>query len=506
MKSEKEVTLEQPFFATAVNPCILTIFGITGDLTKRLLFPAICNLGYRNLLDENFTIIGISNDKLNQDTFHDLLIKNINTFIKDTAAKKYAKKLISKTHYICGDVNAQKTYTELKNKLKSLEHLTQNVLFYLAVQPDFIPIIAKNLAKNSLLKEQKKEFYRRLIVEKPFGHDVKSAKKLNLLLLSLMNESQIYRIDHFLGKETVQNLLAFRFSNSIFEPIWNRLYIDNVQITVAEQIGVEGRGQYYENAGALRDMVSNHIFQMLSLITMEPPGSYNEKEIHIEKQKALNSIKILTPEQIPLRVVRGQYGAGVINHKKVSAYRSAPNVSPHSLVETFVALKFYFNNWRWLNVPFYLRTGKCMPIHKTEIVVQFKKGPSSLFNKKENNVMTNLLRISIQPEEGISLRFNAKIPGVSLQLGQVDMLFNYINYFGVKPETGYETILYDCLKGDHLLFTPAEMIETEWKLIQPILDMWTTLKPKDFPNYSANTWGPKEADELITQDGRKWII
>jgi len=504
MKHDKDISLPQS--PPAVNPCVLTIFGITGDLTKRLLFPAICNLGSRHLLNENFTIIGISNEKLSNTAFHKLLVKNINEFIKDAAAKKYALQLAAKTHYICGDVKAQKTYAELKKKLQSLENITRNVLFYLAVQPDFIPIIAKNLAGKSLLKEQKKEFYRRLIVEKPFGHDVKSARKLNHLLLSLMNESQIYRIDHFLGKETVQNLLAFRFSNSMFEPIWNRLYIDHVQITVAEQLGVENRGQYYEKAGALRDMVSSHIFQMLSLITMEPPCAFNEKEIHAEKQKALDSIKILTPAQVPLRVVRGQYDAGIINHKKVIAYRDAKNVAPNSLVETFVALKFYFNNWRWLNVPFYLRTGKCLPIRKTEIVVQFKKGPSALFTEKENNVMPNLLRLSIQPEEGISLRFNAKVPGVSLHLGQVDMRFHYSNYFGIKPETGYETILYDCLKGDHLLFTPAEMVETEWKLVQPILDMWSIIKPQDFPNYKAGTWGPEESEELITQDGRKWII
>ena len=490
MNQNEDVTHQQKQLSSSVlSPCVLTIFGITGDLTKRLLFPAICNLGSHGLLNENFIIIGISNEKLSDTSFQKLLIKNINEFIKDPAAKKYAMKLVSKTHYICGDVNTQKTYSELKKKLHSLENITRNVLFYLAVQPNFIPVIAKNLAHNSLLKESKKEFYRRLIVEKPFGHDVKSARKLNLLLLSMMNENQIYRIDHFLGKETVQNILAFRFSNSMLEPIWNRLYVDHVQITVAEQLGVENRGQYYEKAGALRDMISNHILQMLSLITMEPPVSYNEKEIFAEKQKALNSIQILTPEQVPLNVVRGQYGAGVINHKKVSSYRNSKNVSPNSLVETFVALKFYFNNWRWLNVPFYLRTGKCMPIRKTEIIVQFKKGPSSLFTEKDNNVMPNLLRITIQPDAEISLRFNAKVPGVSMHLGQVDMRFNYANYFGIKSETGYETIIYDCMKNDHLLFTPGEMIETEWKLVQPILDMWSILKPKDFPNYSAGTWG-----------------
>ena len=344
------------------------------------------------------------------------------------------------------------------------------------------------------------------MVEKPFGHDLASAKKLNKLLLSIADEKQIFCIDHFLGKETVQNLLAFRLSNGIFEPLWNNLYIDHVQITVAEILGVELRGNYYEHAGALRDMVPNHLIQMLSLITMEPPSSFSADNIRAEKSKVLRAIQMFTPEQVLSQAIRGQYGPGKINAVDVLGYRSEKNVAQDSPVETYVALKLFLDNWRWLHVPFYLRTGKRMPVRRSEIIVQFKSGPSTLFTGSEHKIMPNLLHISIQPEEGISLRFNAKIPGPSLQLGQVEMKFNYSDYFSVKPQTGYETILYDCMNGDHLLFSHAEMVETGWALVQPILDIWNTLTPRDFPNYAAGTCGPKEADDLLLNDGRKWLL
>lgn len=489
------------------NPCVLVIFGIAGDLTKRLLFPALCNLGSSGLLDENFCIVGIAKESYTNESFREQLIKNVDEFVTDPEAKKYGLLLINRVYYISGDFSDPNVYTVLKNKLAELatEKASKNCLFYFAAPPEFMQTIAIELSKASLLSEED-GYFKRMVVEKPFGHDLSSAKKLNQLLLSIADEKQIFRIDHFLGKETVQNLLAFRFSNGLFEPTWSRLYIDHVQITVAEVLGVELRGSYYEHAGALRDMVPNHLFQMLSLITMEPPSSFSADNVRAEKSKVLRAIQIFTPEQVLSQAIRGQYGPGKINSVDVPGYRSEPNIAPDSPIETYVALKLFLDNWRWLHVPFYLRTGKRMPARRSEIVVQFRSGPSTLFNGSEQKIMPNLLHISIQPEEGISLRFNAKIPGPTLQLGQVNMKFNYSDYFGIKPQTGYETILYDCMNGDHLLFNHAEMIETEWTLVQSVLDVWSAIPPRDFPNYAAGTWGPHEADELLQKDGRKWFL
>lgn len=490
------------------NLCVLVIFGISGDLTKRLLYPAICNLGSRGLLDEKFTIVGVAVEPYTTETFKEYLIQNVKTFVQDPAAREYGINLANRIYYCKGEFSDPKVYTELKNKLLELEEKigSKNVLFYFAAPPEFMSTIANGLSQAELLFEEKGDYFRRIIVEKPFGHDFDSAKKLNQELLALVKEPQIFRIDHFLGKETVQNLLAFRFSNGIFEPIWNRRYIDHVQITVAETLGVELRGAYYEHAGTLRDMVPNHLFQVLSLITMEPPVSFSANYIRDEKAKALHAIQILTPEQVFLQAVRGQYGAGLINGTPVEGYRSEKHVDPQSSIETYVALKLLLDNWRWQHVPFYLRTGKRLKTHCSEIIIQFKSGPSTLFSASEKSIMPNLLQINIQPEEGISLRFNAKIPGPDLRLGQVDMKFKYSDYFGMKPQTGYETILYDCMNGDHTLFNNAEMVETSWAVIQSVLDVWSTIKPHDFPNYAAGSSGPSSADELLRKDGRSWLL
>lgn len=496
------------------NPCILVIFGIAGDLTKRLLFPAVCNLGSQGLLDDNFYIVGFSKEPFTTDSFREQLLKDIDTFITDDDSKKFGHDFINRVEYISGDFSDANAYQTLKKKLEQLvkdKKASQNWLFYFAAPPDFMETIAKELYKAELITETK-DYSRRIIVEKPYGHDLESAKKLDSVLLSIASENQIFRIDHFLGKETVQNLLAFRFSNGLFEPTWNRLYINNVQITVAEVLGVEQRGNYYEQAGALRDMVPSHLFQMLSLITMEPPSSFVTENITSEKIKALRAVQIPTPEEVLSQAVRGQYGPGTINGKSVPGYRQEKNVSENSTIETYVALKFYLDNWRWLHVPFYLRTGKRMPVRQSEIVVQFKSGPSALFEYSEQlnpagqKILPNLLRINIQPDEGISLTFNTKVPGPELKIGQVNMKFKYEDYFGTKPRTGYETILYDCMNGDHLLFKKADMIELGWEIVQPILDVWEALPPRDFPNYAAGTWGPTKADELLNKDERKWIL
>ncbi len=482
----------------SANPCVLVIFGIAGDLTKRLLYPALCNLGSKGLLDENFCIVGIAMEQYTTKSFHTQMGKDIKQFVKDPAARKFGLTLRNRVHYLSGKFSDHKVYAALKKQLGILqaEKASKNVIFYFASPPDYIFTIAGGLHKAKLLNEIPGEYFRRIVVEKPFGHDLESAKQLNKELTSIIGEEQIFRIDHFLGKETVQNLLAFRFSNGIFEPIWNRRYIDNIQITVAETLGVELRGAYYEHAGALRDMVPNHLLQMLSLIAMEPPISFSAQHIRDEKAKVLNSIPVYTPEQVLQRAVRGQY----------KGYRSEKNVTATSTTETYVALKLFLDNWRWLHVPFYLRTGKRMQAYTSEIIIEFKSGPSSLFSGSEQNAIPNLLRIYIQPDEGISLRFNAKIPGPTMQLGSVDMAFKYQDYFGIRPETGYETILYDCMNGDHLLFNNDEVVEAGWSIVQPILDVWGALTPHDFPNYTQGSQGPKAADDLVQQDGRKWIL
>jgi glucose-6-phosphate 1-dehydrogenase len=490
------------------SPCTLVIFGIAGDLTKRLLYPALCNNGSNGLLDKNFCIVGISVESFDDASFREQLIKDINEFVTDPAAKEYGLALAKRVYYIAGDFGDEHVYQTLKNKLTALEkdNASKSCLFYLAAPPQCMQTIVVELNKAALLIEKPDEYFRRIVIEKPFGHDYASAKALNAMLLSFVDEHQIFRIDHFLGKETVQNLLAFRFSNGLFEPVWNRLYIEQVQITVAETVGVELRGNYYERAGALRDMLQNHLFQLLSLITMEPPSVFMAENIRHEKAKALHAVQTIRPEQVLTHVVRGQYSAGKINNVDVPGYRQEQHVAANSPIETYAALKLYLNNWRWLHVPFYLRTGKRLPKRTSAIIIQFKKGPSSLFNESEHGVMPNILKIKIQPEEGISLRFNAKIPGTSLQLGQVDMKFKYSDYFGIKLQTGYETILYDCMNGEHLLFNHADMVETQWAIVQPILDVWGALAPKDFPNYAAGTWGPKSATELLKKDGYDWLL
>ncbi len=353
--------------------------------------------------------------------------------------------------------------------------------------------------------EEDGQHWRRVIIEKPFGHDLESAKALNQQLLRVASEKQIYRIDHYLGKETVQNILAFRFANGIFEPIWNRRYIDHVQISVAETVGVEQRGSYYDNAGALRDMVPNHIMQLISLTAMEPPVSFQADAVRDEQAKILHAIQPHSSEDVLSRTVRGQYGDGIVDAKRVPAYRAESGVPQNSKTETFVAMKLAIDNWRWADVPFYLRTGKRLPAQNTHIVIQFRRAPFVLFRDTPvENLMPNQLVLHIQPEEGISLQFAAKVPGPVMRLGAVDMNFEYADYFGTQPSTGYERLLHDCMIGDQTLFQRADMVEAGWCVVSSVLDVWKALPPRNFPNYPAGTWGPKEAEELLERDGRHW--
>jgi glucose-6-phosphate 1-dehydrogenase len=487
-------------------PCVMVIFGASGDLTKRKLIPALYNLAKDNLLSKEFALVGVARNEMNSDQFREMINKEIGDFATTKLDPKLWEWLSGRIHYISGDFGDPAVYKELGRLLEVLdkEHGTKgNYFYYLATAPTFFAEIVKQLGAANLVSEE--HGWRRVIIEKPFGRDYESARKLNKEIREVLDEKQIYRIDHYLGKETVQNILVFRFANGIFEPIWNRRYIDHVQITVSETVGVEQRGMYYDKAGTLRDMVPNHIFQLISLTAMEPPISFDPDVVRDEQAKILRAIQPMSDEEVLTRTVRGQYGEGVVKNVKLPAYRSEPMVAPDSRTETFVAMKLFIDNWRWADVPFYLRTGKALPKRVTEIVIQFKRAPFVLFRKTEvERLEPNRLVLHLQPDEGISLTFGAKIPGPIVRIGAVDMDFNYTDYFNATPQTGYERLLYDCMLGDATLFQRSDMVETAWHVVAPILDVWEALPPRRFPNYTAGTWGPQEADELLSKDHRHW--
>lgn len=491
------------------EPLILVIFGLTGDLTKRLLLPAICNLGGAGLLNKDFHIIGVSGENFTNTTLRDQLKKDVKQFVLNPASQKFGLTLVDSVDYIKGDFSSMDVFTQLKSQLNDLSErkFGKNVLFYLAVPPKFFGPITTFLGKVGLLDEGV-DYFRRVVIEKPFGRDIVSTQYLNQMLLSVAKETQLFRMDHFLGKETVQNIIALRFTNGIFEPLWNHNYIDSVQITVAETLGVELRGIYYDNTGALRDMVPNHILQVLSLIAMEPPVSFADEDIQNEKEKLFHSIQRLTPEEVLKYAVRGQYDAGTINQQKVIAYHAEPNVNPNSSTETFIALKININNSRWFGVPFYIRTGKRMQCRTSDVVIKFKQAPSSVLfkNIKNIHIPSNALHIQLQPDEGVSFQFSAKIPGPEMRIDKVDMSFKYKDYFGVSNATGYETLIYDCIKGDHTLFPNEHLVAAGWEIVQPILDVWGALTPRDFPNYTAGSWGPQASLDLLASEGRQWIL
>ncbi|HEY3915204.1 MAG TPA: glucose-6-phosphate dehydrogenase [Verrucomicrobiae bacterium] len=489
------------------DPCVMVIFGASGDLTKRKLVPSILNLASAKLLPEAFAIIGFANNDFTTESFRAQLSQDIKEFSSCEVTPELWDWFIKRIYYIRGDFKDPKSYAELKQEIAKAEkthNIPGNHFYYLAVAPQFFGEVVRQLGTAGLAQESNGR-WARVVIEKPFGRDLESAKALNREIKQILEEPQIYRIDHYLGKETVQNIIIFRFGNGIFEPIWNRRYIDHVEITAAETVGVEQRGGYYETAGALRDMVPNHLFQLVSLTAMEPPISFHADAVRDEQAKALHAIQVPSPEEVLTMAVRGQYGDGHVGTEHAPAYRKEPNVSPESTTETFAGLKLKIDNWRWADVPFYLRTGKRLAKRATEIAIQFKRAPFQLFRDTPVEALeTNRLVLHIQPEEGLSLRFGAKIPGPIMHMGAVEMKFNYVDYFGKTPSTGYERLIYDCMIGDATLFQRADMVEAGWNVITPILDVWKALPPRTFPNYAAGSWGPKEAEDLLARDGRRW--
>ncbi len=487
--------------------CALVIFGAAGDLTKRKLLPALYNLKREQLLDDDFAVIALANRPLDTGQFREYLRGAVGEQLGAERDEATWAWLEERVHFCGGDFGDPATYRRLEALLDEVarDHGTRgHALFYLATPPDLFAPIVERLGAAGLATEADGRF-RRVVVEKPFGRDHDSARALNRHLQSILRENQIYRIDHYLGKETVQNVMVFRFANGIFEPIWNRRYVDHVQISVAETLGVEHRANYYEGAGALRDMVPNHLFQLLGLIAMEPPTSFEADAVRNEKAKVLQAITPYAPEDVLARAVRGQYGEGVVRGRPVPGYRAEPRVAPDSRTETFVALRLQVDNWRWADVPFYVRVGKRLPARATEIVIQFKRAPYMLFRKTPvDHLQPNQLVIHIQPTEAISLSLGAKIPGPVMRMGDVNMRFCYEETFGSSPATGYEALLYDAMKGDRTLFERDDNIEAAWRIVTPVLDVWNALPPREFPNYAAGTWGPPEAQELMARSKRQW--
>ena len=489
------------------DPCTMVIFGAAGDLTRRKLIPALYNLATNQLLSREFAVVGVARGQMSEEDFRKRISNDIEQFATNGVDRDLWEWFLRRLHYVQGDFKDPALFPRLKDTLDKVdaEHSTHgNHLYYLATAADYFGPIVEQLATVGLMRENGQQ-WRRVIVEKPFGHDLESARALNQQLLKVAEEKQIYRIDHYLGKETVQNILAFRFANGIFEPIWNRRYIDHIQISVGETVGVESRGSYYDQAGALRDMVPNHIMQLISLTAMEPPVSFRADAVRDEQAKILHAIQPLSAEDVLSKTVRGQYGPGIIGGERVPGYREEEGVPRDSKTETFVAMKLQIDNWRWADVPFYLRTGKRLPSRSTAVVIQFRRAPFVLFRDTPvENLMPNQLVMHIQPEEGISLRFAAKVPGPAMRLGAVDMNFEYADYFGSQPSTGYERLLHDCMIGDATLFQRADMVEAGWCVVSPVLDVWKALPPRNFPNYAAGTWGPRDAEDLLERDGRHW--
>jgi glucose-6-phosphate 1-dehydrogenase len=485
------------------EPTAVIIFGASGDLTKRKLLPALFHLEQSGLLPQEFSVVGVARRPL-QDEFAKDMREGILQFggVKEGDAK--LDEFMKKISYHAMNFDDPEGYGKLKALLEDIDQKNGtrgNRLFYLATAPEYFADIIEQLGGHGMAKPPKGKVH--VIIEKPFGHDLESARQLNDEVNRVFAEDQIFRIDHYLGKETVQNILVFRFANGIFEPVWNRNYVDHVQITAAEDIGIEGRGPFYEKAGALRDVVQNHVMELLSFVALEPPVSFEADAMRREKVKVWRSVQ---PIHV-MDVVRGQYGPGKTDGAQVKGYRQEERVDPNSSTETFAALKLGIENWRWAGVPFYLRAGKRLAKRATEITIQFKQPPQLLFKNQSGpckELQPNLITMRIQPDEGISLRFGAKVPSPNMEVCPVNMNFSYADAFGKSSANGYERLLLDAMLGDATLFAHRDGVEATWSLLTPILEYWASTKPRDFPNYAAGTWGPKSADELLARDGRAW--
>jgi glucose-6-phosphate 1-dehydrogenase len=489
------------------DPCSFVIFGVTGDLTHRLVIPALYNLAASDLLPEKFCIVGITRKGSSADELRDSLLKGLHQYKTRPVDEAIARRLLECVTSIEADPGDPASFDAMAERLEKLEANRStggNRLFYLATPPVAFAPISEQLGRAGMLKE-KDGTWRRLVVEKPFGTDLASAKALNDKLLKIANEQQIYRIDHYLGKETVQNILVLRFANGMFEPIWNRNHIDHVQITVDEKLDVGHRGSFYDATGALRDMVPNHLFQLLSLVAMEPPAKFEAHAVRSAKAEVLAAIQTESEQEAIKNSVRGQYLAGKSGDNAFPDYRKTEDVKPDSTTETYAALKLTIDNWRWAGVPFYLRTGKALGIKRTEVAIKFKQAPFAMFRDTPvDNLSQNYLVIAVEPTEGITLQFNTKVPGPTINIDGVEMKFRYKDYFKVEPTTGYETLIYDCMIGDNILFQRADSVEAGWQAVQPFIDAWKRAGAKGLESYEAGSEGPAEADELLKRDGRSW--
>ena len=490
------------------DPCCFVIFGVTGDLTHRLVIPSLYNLAAANLLPDKFCVVGIARKGMSSDALRESLMKGLRQFATRPVDEAIANRLLECVTSIEADPRDPASFDAMRERLEKLEANRStggNRLFYLATPPTAFAPISRELGRTGLLKEDENGAWRRLVVEKPFGTDFASAKALNGELLNIVDEHQIYRIDHYLGKETVQNILVLRFANGMFEPIWNRNHIEHVQITVEEKLGVGHRGSFYDSTGALRDMVPNHLFQLLSLVAMEPPIRFDAHSVRSEKADVLAAIQTQSEAEALKNSVRGQYQGGKIGDTVIEDYCTTEDVRPGSTTETYAALKLTIDNWRWAGVPFYLRTGKALSIKRTEVAIKFKQAPFAMFSSTPVETLAeNYLVIGVEPTEGIALQFNTKVPGPSIRIDGVEMKFRYKDYFKAEPATGYETLIYDCLIGDNILFQRADSVEAGWQAVQPFLDAWTKAGANGLERYKAGSDGPAGAEELLKRDGRSW--
>jgi glucose-6-phosphate 1-dehydrogenase len=493
--------------AKPADPCTFVIFGASGDMAHRLLVPALYNLAVGGLLPDSFAIIGVARGDKSEEAFRADLENGLRRYAIGRLDGQVMARLLSCVGYVGGGAEDPATYLRLAKALDRIErgrHTNHNRLFYLATPPASFGPIGRSLGETGLAREENGA-WRRIIIEKPFGIDLASAQALNRELLDVLDERQIYRIDHYLGKETVQNIMVLRFANGLFEPIWNRHHIDHVQITVAETLTVGNRGRFYDATGALRDMVPNHLFQLLSLVAMEPPSRFEAHAVRSEKAHALDAIHVPHDGLALHDCVRAQYIAARVGDNEVEDYRKTKDVDPDSTTETYVALKLMIDNWRWAGVPFYLRTGKALKARRTEVAIEFKQAPFAMFrNTPVDQLAQNFLVMSIQPDECIGLQFNAKVPGPTVAISGVNMTFNYRDFFESGPSSGYETLIYDCMTGDAILFQRADGIEAGWRAVQPFLDAWRDAGPEDLAVYKAGSEGPAEADMLLARDGRRW--